>query len=86
MRCALVGLLLRRTGCFSGPVLLAAYAYFWLRDAARRCPAPQRAGALAYNAAPGSGGRRRIARLTAVGADRPSSTVLPPTGEPVTRR
>ncbi|RTL37841.1 MAG: hypothetical protein EKK53_20175 [Burkholderiales bacterium] len=34
--CALVGLLLRGTGYFSGPVLLAAYAYFWLREAGRR--------------------------------------------------
>lgn len=38
--CALVGLLLRGTGYFSGPVLLAAYAYFWLRDAARRRSVP----------------------------------------------
>lgn len=38
--CALVGLLLRGTGYFSGPVLLAAYAYFWLREAGRRRGAP----------------------------------------------
>ena len=48
--CALVGLLLRGTGYFSGPVLLEAYAYFWLREAGRRGSAP---GALPTMQRPG---------------------------------
>lgn len=52
--CSLVGLLLRGTGYFSGPVLLAAYGYFWLQHAGRQAarpgpvptmPAPSRADA-----------------------------------------
>jgi hypothetical protein len=42
--CGLVGLLLRGTGYFTGPVLLAAYGYFWLREVgsqqAGRTPVP----------------------------------------------
>lgn len=38
--CGLVGLLLRGTGYFSGPVLLAAYGYFWLREASRQPAGP----------------------------------------------